>query len=166
MILVTSGSAIKENKSWRINRLRNSVQNNQRPYSSGKAIQCSRRCLVIYLSILTMNNQNLLLNNQSQSLGTSSKMFWFLTFSRYFYRMSLPIFIKTLRIPIHKFTALYGIHWIHLKQLEHSYYLNFQLLGECHCWWTSESPRAQCSQVLRSTSVDSKRLESIKIFRV
>ena len=32
----------------------------------------------------------------------------------------------------------------------------FQLLGECHCWWTSESPtQGTCSQVLRSTSIDS-----------
>ena len=32
----------------------------------------------------------------------------------------------------------------------------FRRFGQCHCWWTNKSPRALiCSQVLRSTSVDS-----------
>ena len=115
MILVTSGSAIKENKSWRINRLRNSVQNNQRPYSSGKAIQCSRRCLVIYLSILTMNNQNLLLNNQSQSLGTSSQ--------NVLISYILKIFLSNVLAHFHKdsqntHSQIYCIIWYPLNPLE------------------------------------------------
>ena len=32
---------------------------------------------------------------------------------------------------------------IHLSR---SLYLKFQLLGECHCWWTSESPRAHVAK--------------------
>ena len=33
--------------------------------------------------------------------------------------------------------------WIHLSR---SLFYVFQLLGECHCWWTRESPRAHVAK--------------------
>ena len=42
----------------------------------------------------------------------------------------------------------------------------FQLLSECHCWWTRESPKAHLVKLYGQLRFDSLRFESIKILWV
>ena len=69
---------------------------------------------------------------------------------------------------------LSDLKWcIHLGR---SLFFIFQLLGECHCWWTSESPRAHVAKfygrlrlirsVLRASKFSVLKLIEIVIFGV
>ena len=39
----------------------------------------------------------------------------------------------------------------------------FKLLGECHCWWTSESSRTRVAKFYDQLRLIRERLESMKI---
>ena len=58
---------------------------------------------------------------------------------------------------------------IHLNR---SLFLYFNLLGECHCWWTNESPRAHVAKfygrlrLIRSVWESASKFPAIKLFEI